>query len=285
MIIKKGRVMRATRFIYSFLLFALSICAHTQENQTKSIDEKEIVVVIPSYNNAAFYKQNLDSVFSQFYEDFRVIYIDDNSSDDTYNLVKEYSEKNNLWQRLEIIRNGKRRGALANLYDAIHSISDHAIVVTLDGDDWFAHQQVLERVNYYYQDSSVWMSYGCYMVFPDQTIGAWRPIPEAIIKINAFRESEWLSTHLRTFYAKLFKLVKKEDLLFEDEFFQVTWDMAFMFPMLEMAAFHSKHIPEIMYVYNQSNPINDYKIRLEQVIKMDRLIRSRKKYEPLAALW
>jgi glycosyltransferase involved in cell wall biosynthesis len=278
--------MRSTLFIPLLLIVvSLAIHPHTQENPAKLFDEKEIVIIIPSYNNAAFFKQNLDSVFSQYYEDFRVIYIDDNSTDETYKLVQEYSEKNNLWQRLEIIHNQSRRGALANIYDAIQTVSDHSIVVTLDGDDWLPHPQVLERVNYYYQSEDVWMTYGCYMVYPDQTIGAWRPISNAIISSNTFRESEWLSTHLRSFYAKLFKLIKKEDLFFENDFFQVTWDMAFMFPMLEMSAFHSKHIPEIMYVYNQSNPINDFKVRLEMVLKMDRLIRSRKKYEPLAALW
>ncbi len=39
------------------------------------------VIEITSYNSIKWYKQNLDSVFSQTYPYYRVIYIDDNSID------------------------------------------------------------------------------------------------------------------------------------------------------------------------------------------------------------
>ena len=46
------------------------------------------VIVIPSYNNAQWYKRNLDSVFAQTYKNFSVIYLDDCSPDGTGQLVK-----------------------------------------------------------------------------------------------------------------------------------------------------------------------------------------------------
>ena len=60
--------------------------------------------------------------------------------------------------------------------------------------------------------------------------------------------------------------------------------MAFMFPMLEMAGAHSRHLSDILYVYNQSNPINDYKVRLPAVLAMDRLIRARTSYARIEGL-
>lgn len=251
----------------------------------KDIPEKEISVIIPSYNNALFYKKNLDSIFSQHYSNFGIIYIDDNSNDGTLDLVLDYVKTHSLQNNyVKIIHNQTRRGALANLYDVINALNDHVIVVNIDGDDWLPHSRVLERINYYYQNPAIWMTYGSYQIFPDKKIGAYKSITPEVIIHNAFRESEWRSSHLRTFYAKLFKLIEKNDLLFEQDFFQVTWDMAFMFPMLEMAGFHSKHISEILYIYNQSNPINDFKVRLHSVLQTDRLIRNKKKYKPLVSL-
>ncbi len=59
-------------------------------------DELPLVVVMPSYNNAERYTLTLDSVFSQKYENFRVVYIDDASPDDTDDLVEQYIKEHGL---------------------------------------------------------------------------------------------------------------------------------------------------------------------------------------------
>src|SRR3989304_6153185 len=48
-----------------------------------NFNEKPIVVVIPSYNNKQWYQKNLDSVLTQNYHNFRIIFIDDASPDGT----------------------------------------------------------------------------------------------------------------------------------------------------------------------------------------------------------
>ena len=64
--------------------------------------EKAIVVVIPSYDNCEYYKQNLDSVFAQNYHNFRVIYVDDASPDQTGPLVKQYIKEKGQEDRGQI---------------------------------------------------------------------------------------------------------------------------------------------------------------------------------------
>lgn len=250
-----------------------------------SLEHKEIVVIIPSYNNIQWYERNIASLCNQTYSNWRAIYIDDHSDDGTGDAVMRYVINHMPAHTIKLIKNEQRLGALHNIYTAVHQCPDNAIIVTLDGDDWFAHDRVLERVNQVYNDSDVWMTYGTYQIFPDATIGGWRAIGNEIIATHSFRENPWCSTHLRTFYAGLFKRIQKEDLMHEGKFFQVTWDMAFMFPMLEMAGYHSRHIPEVLYVYNQSNPINDYKVRLPLVLAMERFIREKQKYARLDRLY
>ena len=49
-------------------------------------------IIIPSYNNAKskIYLRNLDSIFMQDYQNYRVLYIDDKSPDKTGYFVNEY---------------------------------------------------------------------------------------------------------------------------------------------------------------------------------------------------
>ncbi len=248
--------------------------------------EKPIVVVIPSYNNSKYCDWNLSSVFEQKYNNYRVIYIDDCSTDDTYDLVmatiKKYKlEQSNLANRIQVIRNTTNQGALANLYTACHSSDDHEIIVTLDGDDALAHANVLTIINQAYQDPHVWMTYGQYTEYPEGWLGICHAIPPHIISSNAYRSYEWVTSHIRTYYAWLFKCIKKEDFMHDNLFYSATADLAIMFPMLEMAGGRFKFINEILYIHNQENPLNDFKLKRNKQAYFERIIRNAPRYQPL----
>lgn len=252
--------------------------------QYKFDNQKQMVVIIPSYNNQAFYQKNLDSVFTQQYENYHVVYVDDCSSDDTYNVVKAYITEHNLDAKVTLIKNQQRRGAMANLYDAIHGCVDNAIVVTVDGDDWFAHDKVLARLNKEYADPHVWLTYGQFAVWPSGQIGCCAQIPARALTKKDFREQySWLATHLRTFYAGLFKKIKRQEFMYQDAWMAVTWDKAMMAPMLEMADGRWKFIPEVLYVYNHTNPISDFKLLADQAWQVAQVIFEREPYKPLEA--
>lgn len=246
------------------------------------IQEKEIVVIIPSYNNIQWYQKNLDSVRDQDYNNYHVIYIDDASKDGTGDAVQQYVKDNNIHDKITVISNQANKGALANIYEAVHSADNKAIIVTLDGDDWFAHNKVLATINNAYSDPNVWMTYGNYTHYPEQRMGSCNAsIPQNIVQQHAYRRYTWCTSHLRTFYAWLFKKIKKEDLCDEKGFYRVTWDQAFMFPMLEMAAGRWRYISETLYVYNVQNPLNDFKVRLREQLLAERAIRAKKPYVQL----
>src|SRR5271154_5323007 len=174
---------------------------------------RKIAVVIPSYNNCRWYKRNLGSVFAQDYRgNFRVIYIDDGSLDGTGALVREYIAKHDSAPLVTLACNSYRVGALQNLYNAISFCADDELVVLLDGDDWLAHNGVLTKLNEIYCATDCWMTYGQYRSWPDNALGLSKEIASDVIDANSFRKHEWCSSHLRSFYAGLFKLIKKDDL-------------------------------------------------------------------------
>ena len=51
--------------------------------------------------------------------------------------------------------------------------------------------------------------------------------------------------------------------------------------MLEMAGFHARFIPDILYVYNNETPLNDYKVRLKSCTSVLNYLRKQTKYTPL----
>ena len=62
------------------------------------------------------------------------------------------------------------------------------------------------------------------------------------------------------------------------EYFSVASDLAIMFPMLEMAGNRQEFISEILYVYNDKNPISDHNIRRKEQILAAKEIRQKTIY-------
>ncbi|MDR3645986.1 MAG: glycosyltransferase family 2 protein [Candidatus Babeliales bacterium] len=265
--------------ILAMLFITISITA-------TDIQNKHFVIIIPSYNNKYWFQRNLDSVITQNYDDYEAVYIDDASKDKTAELVEQYIKERNLQDKIKLIKNTQNKGALHNLYDAIHNCKPTDIVITLDADDWFAKNNVLSLLNNIYQDTNVWMTYGNYVDYPTYTHGSAQQVPHEIISDNNFRNYPfWVTTHLRTFYAGLFQKIKYTDLLYETRFYPMAWDCALMYPMLEMSGMHSKFISDILYVYNIATPINDMKTNKELQCRLADEIKNKEKYQPIERLF
>lgn len=243
-------------------------------------EEKPIVVLTMSYNNVEYVERNARSVLDQNYRNFRWIYVDDCSSDGTAEKVKTIAG-----ERVEVIRNTVNRGAMANMYDAIHAMRPEEIVVVLDGDDWFSHENVLMHVNEYYADEDTWITYGHHIEFPSFTQGLCKGISRKMLRPGGFRKSHFYFAHLRTFYAGLFQKIKREDFEKDGAFYPMAADMASMIPMLEMAGKkHIRYVRELLYVYNMGNPIADAKRNVDLQQAIDRHIRSLTPYKELESL-
>ena len=73
--------------------------------------------------------------------------------------------------------------------------------------------------------------------------------------------------------------INKNDLTNKNgQYFSVASDLALMFPMLEMAGNRQEFIKELLYVYNDENPISDHKIRRKEQILAAKEIREKKRY-------
>lgn len=261
-------------------LFALFAVLNFVSSFAGEIPEKPIVVLITSYNNERWLERNLNSVFTQKYSNYRVIYVDDCSSDGTPDLVEKMAKRAGKSKQFALIRNEERKLALSNIYHAVYSCDDNEIIVSLDGDDWFYDDQALSIVNQAYSSGNIWLTHGKFIEHPTNWTHWSIPIPEHIIKRNAYREFRCPS-HLRTFYAWLFKRIKTEDLQLNGNFFEMTWDQAMMFPMIEMAAERHAFIDQLVYVYNIETSFSDNKVNPGLQKNLEAYIRAMPRYERL----
>ena len=100
--------------------------------------------------------------------------------------------------------------------------------------------------------------------------------PKDIIESGDFRKDpKWRASHLRTFKAKLAKRLTKDDLSDEDgNFYRYAYDQALMFPMMEMACERIRFVSDILYIYNDENPMNVHKVEPEEQIEMAYRVRN-----------
>lgn len=265
-------------------LYVRTTYKHLWQNK-HDFPEKPFVVIIPSYNNKNWYKRNLDSVFNQDYQNYRIIYIDDCSPDNTGQLVLEYARVRGKQDKIIVIINEERGGATSNIYKAAHLCLPEEIIVSLDGDDWLAHPLVLNHLNAIYQDPDVWLTYGQFQWWPKGVPGFCHCVPPNVLNEGRIREYGWVTTALRTYYAGLYQKIRKEDLLYEDRFFSMAGDLAIMFPMVEMAGTRCRFVNEILYIYNTESNINDHKVNGNQQVDLGNVVRNRTRYTKLDSLF
>ncbi len=260
--------------LFTFVMFA-----------DANMEQKPLVVFTSSRNNKDFYKKSLDSVFGQRYDNWRMIYINDDSTDGTGELVKSYIQEHGYQDRVLLVDNKTRRGHLPNQYSLIHSCAKQEIIVIVDGDDWLPHNNVFNYINRTYQDPNVWMTYGQFWYFKRNVRGLCQKIPQEYVMMNKIRDYPgWVLSHLRTFYAGLFQAINIEDLLYEGKFYPMFADGAVMYPMFEMAAERAKFIPDILYVYNDDNPTSFLHSQREKQMEIRQHVLNRKRYKRLEAL-
>jgi glycosyltransferase involved in cell wall biosynthesis len=246
-------------------------------------EQNRFIVVVPFYNVQDWIKFNLRSVKKQDYSNFTCVLVDDISTDQTAQIIEKEIAGDD---RFILVRNQEKKFALRNIYEGILEADPQPedIIVTLDGDDWLSSAGVLSYLNDFYNREDCWLTYGSYIEYPAGTRGKFaRQIPTSVMQNNAYRVSEWHSSHLRTFKYHLWSKIENSDLKdTEDNFYRMAWDLSFMFPMLEMCgAEKSRYIEKMLYVYNLSNPLNDHKTNHQLQLRLEAEIRSKAKYNKL----
>jgi glycosyltransferase involved in cell wall biosynthesis len=104
-------------------------------------ENRQISVIIPTYNRGWIIKEAIESVLAQDYNNFELIVVDDGSTDHTFEILKQYGED------LGLIRQ-ENRGVSAARNAGIHQASGHFIAF-LDSDDLWLPKKLSHQIAFF----------------------------------------------------------------------------------------------------------------------------------------
>ena len=97
--------------------------------------ETKVSIIIPTYNGEKYIKETIESCLNQTYLNIEIIVIDDCSSDNTVNLLKEYGEKTRLYL------NEENQGISKNVNKGV-GLSEGEYFILLGHDDILPNNHV-----------------------------------------------------------------------------------------------------------------------------------------------
>ena len=149
--------------------------ANISELEVPKKKDYKFCIIIPNYNNdhgeykgKTFLQNCIESVLNQTYKNFKIIIVDDMSTDTSVETVKNYVDKD---ERIILLENKRKRYNGGSRNVAIEYAKDNMnfdYYLFLDSDDWWKNENVLQKINDNLWDCEL-MLLGCEMIFPDGT--------------------------------------------------------------------------------------------------------------------
>ncbi len=209
------------------------------------------VFVAPMFNMASMLPLMLHSICGQSYDNWKIILIDDVSSDEQKKLAEQiilqfqcmlggrYSDK------IDVIWNETKKWEVANVLEGIKRCEDDDIICRIDADDWLSDLDALTIIDSAYQESGcdlLWTNHR--WAFSDKNISG--PMPPSA---DPYRHP-WVSSHLKTFRKRLLNDVNDKNYRGEDgEYIRRAGDQAIYLPALYKSKKHA-YLPRCMYHYS-----------------------------------
>ena len=204
----------------------------------------KLVIVSTFWNSEEYVADCIKSIKNQYYSEFVAYIIDDMSTDNSYDVALEAIDGD---ERFILIKNIEKKYKTKNFIDVINNnpnIDWDDVIIEIDGDDQLSDNFVLGLITKIYTNEDIWIC-GSKWMDKDGVVGNYG-------KFNAdkARIKSWNFSHMRTYRAFLFRMIKDEDLKFEGEYFKAGCDIGAGIPMLEMAGnSHFYYLDQVTYIY------------------------------------
>lgn len=275
-----GALGRKVRYRFNRAVDAVRMAAHGQRR------DHSFHIVAATYNAAPWIERHLDSIHEQRYPRHKVrhLVINDGSSDDTDGRVRAWLDAH-PGHAVEYVLNEERVGGCANITRGFRQAAQGSLVLQVDGDDWLPDRDVLAYLDMVYRDPDLWMTYNTWALPDGAPGGHCAALPRGVVVGNAYRDYQWVSSHLHSFRCELFEHVRDEDLLdpTTGNHWTASVDMSHYMPMLELAGTHARHLDRITYTYNL-NPSSIIQSRRAYQLECEKRIRALKRYRRLDSL-
>lgn len=102
-----------------------------------------VTIIIATYNGELYLIEQLESLLNQSFKDYQILIADDASTDNTFNILKEYAE---IYHNINIIQNEKQLGFVTNFEKLLIS-SETKYIAFCDQDDIWHHNKLEKAIN------------------------------------------------------------------------------------------------------------------------------------------
>ena len=130
-----------------------------------------ISIALASYNGSKYIREQLDSILEQTYQDFELIICDDCSTDNTWQILQEYAQKDS---RIKVFENERNLGFKKNFEKAISLCNGKYIALSDQDDIWIDNHLEVLCIRQVFQNRCPdrWLPEpSCGRYFPDE--GVW----------------------------------------------------------------------------------------------------------------
>lgn len=232
-------------------------------------NEQPITVVSTFYNCEKYIETCIKSIACQDYDNYEVYLVNDASTDNTLSVITQTLEKLNpsIAKKFKLIDNKTNVGAVCNQVGVFRQIANSdSIVMIIDGDDSLVNDNSIFAYYNAVYDGTTEFTYGSCWSMVDRIPLISQPYPRVVKQTKSYRSHHfnWILpyTHLRTF--KSYLIEKIPDSNFQDEnkkWFKAGGDGSVFYSLIEAADPNKvKCLTDIVYNYNDINPLNDYKV-------------------------
>lgn len=240
----------------------------TQKTYRSYGEQKRIVLVSPFWNAEKYIEKHILSVASQDYDNYVHILIDDASTDSSYEKARDTIDSlpEKLRDRFRLIQNTENRGAIANQITGISNCKHDDIVILLDGDDWLINNNTIFHYYNDLYDQGYEFTYGSMWSIVDNIPLIAQEYPIEVKKTRSYRDHlfNWKIpyTHLRTCLGKYFFSLNTDNFKIDNQWMKSGADNPLFYELIEKVEPEKIYCNrEIVCMYNDANPLNDYKIR------------------------
>ena len=212
------------------------------------------------YNALPYIGKCIATITEQSVRDWRCYVLNDLSTDGSDRLAAGLAR---LDDRIVVINHTQKLYQVGGYLDvlACPEIAADDICIAIDGDDWLPDKFVLDRVLRAYADPQIWLTWGSMLVYQEDMIHP-SDLSQPLQSWNDIRPHGWVTSHLRTWRAFLYRAIDPADLRDHNgNYWRMSGDQAFMLPMLEMAGpAHAKYLADSNYAYNNAPPLSAHRV-------------------------
>ena len=226
-------------------------CKITDDLTIKENDYK-FAIIIPNYNNAhgdyknkTYLENCLESILNQSYQNFKIIFVDDLSTDESVKIARSYQKK--YVGKIEIIENKRKRynGGSRNVgIEYALSNFDFDYFCFLDSDDWWKDKTVLDTINKCLNDHDM-LIMGLELIDKNGVFAT---------KINEFDNfSDFFFSDQKTWCTAWARVIKKEKIVYfcEDTLME---DRVWSYRQADNVDFKKvRNLKKVCYVWNRMN--------------------------------